>query len=55
MHGSFYILTSNLLGNKVNGRGCEQRITLEELEWKEGAVNGEGKELRSEVRVMREP
>lgn len=41
-----YILTPNLLGNKVNGRGCEQRITLEELEWKEEAVNGEGKTRR---------
>lgn len=38
-----YILTANLMGNKVNVRGCKQRITLEELEWKEGAINGTGR------------
>lgn len=49
-----YILTANLMGNKVNVRGCKQRITLEELEWKEGAINGIGNNVRSEVRVIRE-
>ena len=39
----------------MNGWDCEQRITLEDLEWKEGAVKGEGKEVRSEVRVISEP
>lgn len=39
----------------MNGRGCEQRIALESLEYKEGAVNAEGKNVRSEVRVIREP
>lgn len=49
-----YILTANLMGNKVNVRGCKQRITLEDLEWKEGAINGTGNDVRSEVRVIRE-
>lgn len=39
----------------MNGRGCEQRTALESLEYKEGAVNGEGKNVRSEVRVITEP
>lgn len=50
-----YILTANLLGNKVNSRGCKKRITLDHLGSREGAEKPEGKDERCEVRVIREP
>lgn len=50
-----YILTPCLLGNKVNSRGCEHRITLEDLGSSEGAEKREGKDVRCELRVIREP
>lgn len=49
------ILTPNLLGNKVSSRDCKQRITLEDLGSREGPEKREGKDVRPEVKVIREP
>lgn len=51
----FYILTLNLLGNKVNNSGHKQRITLEDLGSREGTEKSEGKDVECEVRMIREP